>query len=506
MTESIPSQAEVVAYLASPAAFGGETPVKHVETHGAHVFLAGNTALKIKRAVRYDYMDMSTLELREASLRRELELNAPAAPEIYGDILPITRSADGRLALGAEGEPVEWVLRMHRFRAEDELLTVATRGELTDAIAADLGRQIAAYHKAAPVRDLPGDQLIGNILAELHRVFAELTNDLPHAATGPVLGTMTAQLALLAPLLRKRSATRHVRRAHGDLHLRNIVLIGGRPVLYDALEFDETLGTCDLLYDVAFLFMDLCHRGLRRQATVTLMTWLTELEGSEDTGLAALPLFLAVRALIRAMVLVQTDRAAGTPGLSHGEAMDYINEAQQFLNPPAPVLVALGGVSGTGKSVLARSLAPRLGAAPGAVILSSDIERKARGTIPDYASSSRTAIYQRLFERARAVLGAGHTVLLDATFLEPQCRAEAKALAQEMAVSFCPLWLTASEPILVARVGARRGDASDADAAVVRAQLARAPDAADWTHLDSSGSPEMTLEAALSIIGSHLAG
>src|SRR6056297_2402444 len=116
MTED--AQHEVIRFLADPAKHGG-AEVDHVETHGAHVFLAGDAALKIKRAVRYDYMDFSTLAARERMLRRELELNRPAAPEIYRDVVPVTRAGDG-LALGGDGPPVEWVLRMWRFPAAAE--------------------------------------------------------------------------------------------------------------------------------------------------------------------------------------------------------------------------------------------------------------------------------------------------------------------------------------------------------------------------------------------------
>lgn len=504
MTEPILPQSAVIVFLASSAAFGGAAPVEHVETHGAHVFLAGDTALKIKRAVRYDYMDLSTLVLRETMLRRELELNAPAAPEIYRDVLPVTRTADGTLALDGEGEPVEWVLRMHRFQAKDELLAVAARGELTDALAARLGLEVAAYHAATPLSNRPGDHLIGDILAELRRVFGELKDDLPSAATGLALETGTTRLEVLAPLLKERSTTGHVRRVHGDLHLRNIVLIEGRPVLYDALEFDETLGTCDLLYDLAFLLMDLCHRGLRRQAGVVLDTWLTELGSTEDAGLTALPLFLAVRAMIRAMVLVQTDRAATSPGHSIEEAKSYLEEAERFLAPLPPVLIAVGGVSGTGKSVLARTLASQLGAAPGAVVLSSDAERKAGGAVPKYAPAARYAVYLRLLGRTRTILRAGQAVLLDATFLNPRSRAEAQALAHEAGVPFLPLWLTAPAAVLLLRVDLRRGDPSDADVGVVRTQLAGAPDAADWPHVDAGGSPQATLQAALTLLSPHL--
>ena len=124
--------------------------------------------------------------------------------------------------------------------------------------------------------------------------------------------------------------------AHGDLHLRNLVLIEGRPILFDALEFDETLGTCDALYDVAFLIMDLCHRKLRRQACRVLDAWLREAKGQEDSSLAALPLFLSVRAAIRAMVLLQTDAARGTQGASATE-----------ISPSSPVLVRVSPLPGT---------------------------------------------------------------------------------------------------------------------------------------------------------------
>ncbi|MGB8621371.1 MAG: phosphotransferase, partial [Paracoccaceae bacterium] len=305
-------QSEVIAFLADPASHGG-LPVKHVETHGAHVFLAGDEALKLKRAVRYDYLDFSTAEKREAMLRRELALNRPAAPEIYRDVLPVTRESDGRLALDGTGAPVDWVLRMWRFPAEDELSAIAARGALDDSLAEALGRAVAAYHGRAEPRVDDGEELIAEILEELRDAFDGMADLLGADRTRAFATMAAAQLDALAPLMTARTRAGHVRRGHSDLHLGNLVLIDGRPVPFDALEFDERLGTCDVLYDLAFLLMDLCHRGLPRAANIVLAGYLFADGGAQDNGMAAMPLFMAVRAAIRSMVAVQTGRARGDP-------------------------------------------------------------------------------------------------------------------------------------------------------------------------------------------------
>lgn len=492
----IDAQSEVIAFLLSPDAYPVPAPITHVETHGAHVFLCGDVALKIKRAVRYDYMDLSTLELRETMLRRELELNRPAAPMIYRDVIPVIRGTDGRLELDGAGPPIEWVLRMHRFAADCELTAVAARGGLTQQIAEALGQAIRHFHSTTPRRPEPGDRLITDIIDELARVLADFEPELGGTTIATFLDQARRVVSDLAPALQSRTAGGHVRRVHGDLHLRNLVLIDGRPVLFDALEFDERLGTCDVLYDLAFLLMDLCHRNLHRQANAVLNAYLLQAGGAEDAGLSALPLFLAVRAAIRAMVGLQTDRATASAGKSTAEAKHYLAEAIAALQPTRPVLIAIGGVSGTGKTVLARDVAPMIGACPGAVHLRTDTERKAAATDASYTAQARSAIYQRMLDRARTLLLAGRNVVLDATFQDSGQRAAAETLAQSLALPFKGLWLSAPEATLVSRVASRRGDASDADVDVVRAQIARQPGAPGWTQIDASGTPEATRAAA----------
>ena len=503
MTETAGTQGEVLEFLGSPAAFGGAAPVERIDTHGACIFLAGDQALKLKRAVRYDYMDLSTPALRHTMLLRELELNAPAAPSIYRDVQPVTRGPAG-LEIGGAGPVVDWVLRMNRFPAEDELLAVADRGALDDRLAEEIGRSLQRYHAEAPLRDADGARLIADILDELGRVFGEF-QWVAVTARVAVWNTRVRQMhAARGPLLRERGRTGHIRRGHGDLHLHNMVLIDGHPVPFDALEFDEVLGTCDVLYDLGFLLMDLDHRGLDRAATLVLSAYLLAADGAEDGGLAALPLFLSVRAAIKAMVLLQTDAACGTPAASMAEVIAYLDEALLALTPPPPRLVAVGGLSGSGKSVLARGLAPGLGAEPGAVCLSSDATRKAAaGVAPTehlphtaYSPEARARIYRRLLDRARSILATGHSVILDATFTEEAWRDAVLALGSDCGVATSALWLEAPADQLARRIAARRDDISDADLEVLDHQLASDLGAMRWPSIDGSGSPAAVLAAA----------
>ena len=498
-------QNEVIRFLRSAAWKKGDAAVAEVvETHGAYVFLSGKEALKIKRAATYDYMDFSRLATREAMLRRELELNLPAAPQIYRDVVAVTRECAGDLALGGTGEPVEWVLRMWRFPADAELEKIAERGAFTDELSDELGRSIAAYHHSSEPRPADGAELVQAILEELATAFDDMHEDLPRSRTEMFQKLAAAELRSVAALLVARGHAGHVRRGHGDLHLRNLVLIDDKPVPFDALEFDETLGTCDVLYDLAFLIMDLCHRDLRRPANIVLNSYLLTAEKEEDTGTRALPLFLAVRAAIRAMVDVQIDRARGSRGQKSADARRYLRDALAFLAPPEPRIIAIGGLSGTGKTTLARCLSPEIGAAPGAVHLRSDLERKSMAGVdpakplpPEaYDRAASRKVYQRLLKRAERLVSAGRTVLLDAVFLSEEDRRATESLADCLNVPFVGFWLEAEPDILVARVAKREGDASDADVGVLSHQLQREAGRIEWFRIDARHGVDQTAMAA----------
>ncbi|MDO6584504.1 AAA family ATPase [Salipiger sp. 1_MG-2023] len=493
-------QQQTIDWLCAPANHGGET-VTHVQTHGAHVFLSGDEAWKIKRAVTYDYMDFSTLLRRRAMLERELSLNAGAAPGIYRDVVALSRAAGGELELDGPGPAVEWVLRMKRFPQEDELSEIADRGALDDQLSIALGESVRAYHEAAPQRAADGPKLICDIIDELTAAFAGMTEELGADRVRSFDIPARAALAAVAPLLTQRAQAGAVRRCHGDLHLRNLVLLDGRPVPFDALEFDEVLGTCDVLYDLAFLVMDLRHRGLTRAACMTLDAWLFAAKGSEDAGSAALPLFLGIRAAIRAMVEIQTARATRGASGHIDAAQGFLDDALADFTPQPPMLLAVGGMSGVGKTTLARDLATLVGPSPGAVHLRSDLERKALAGVqpldhlPDdaYGAAASTAVYDQLMRRAQTLLAANRSVLLDATWLAPSERHDVETLAQRAGVPFRPLWLEADTAILQARVTDRRADASDATAEVVQRQTLQAQLPGHWLRIDASGTPEQTL-------------
>jgi hypothetical protein len=511
-TSSDPQDA-VVAFLSDGRSYGlPGAEVERITTHAAHVFLVGAHAYKMKRAVRYSFLDFTTLDRRRRALEAELELNRRTAPMLYRRLLPVTRAEDDRLALAGAAEPVEWLLEMARFDQAARLDRVAERGELTPALIDELAEEIAAFHELAAVRTEAGGY------AGMHAVIEGNAEDfaaLPEAIFGAGRSTrLTArcrvELAHRRELLEARRRSGRVRHCHGDLHLGNIVLLEGHPVLFDCLEFDEALASTDTLYDLAFLLMDLLHQDLGALAQRLLNGYLDATW--DDGGLALLPLFLACRAAIRAKVLgFGASKGADGPAKPDlAEARDYLERALGYLDPPAARLVALGGVSGTGKSTLARLLAPALGPAPGAVILRSDVVRKRlHGVTPDvrlppeaYRKQTSRAVYDTLAERAAALVRAGHAAIVDAVFLDPAERAQIHQVASDAGVPFQGLWLTAPEAVLVQRLTARRGDASDATPDVLRQQLAIDPGPLTWPLLDAGRPLEEIAARARALLGS----
>jgi uncharacterized protein len=508
-------QSEVIAFLNDPSSYPARPErVDRCETHAALVFLAGDEAWKIKRAVRFPYLDFSTLEKRRAACLREVEINRGLAPEIYLGCVPITRRDDRRLAFGGDGAVVEWAVHMRRFDQAALLSKVAEAGGLDADLAKALADAVFDSHRtAARSADPAGRARIAKVLAPVAASLAALNAVLPHADTDQFAERAREQIDRVAGVLDHRARQGFVRRCHGDLHLGNIVLWRGQPVLFDAIEFDEELATIDTLYDLAFLLMDLDIRGQRPAANVILNRYLWRSGDPLDLeGLAALPLFLGLRAAIRAMVTAQRAHLEqGDPATRDVEtARAYLGAALGYLAPAPPRLVAIGGLSGTGKSTLASALAPGVGPAPGAVHLRSDLERKSLFGVAEterlpaehYTEATSAQVYGILYWKARTALAAGHAVIADAVFAKPEERAAIEAVAAELGTPFQGLWLSAAPGHLVARVAQRTGDASDATLAVVRQQLAWQTGTLSprWTAIDAGGSPAETLACASKLL------
>ena len=452
-----------------------------IETRTSAVFVGPDTAFKLKKAVDLGFLDFSAPEARERFARRELAINERCAPELYRDLVPVTRAPDGALELGGNGEAVDWVLRMAPVPTADFLDAVARRGGLTPDLLDRTADAAAAMHAALPpATGVDAPAAMAAALDGTRR--AALAAPLPACRVRAWAVAAEAALNERAPLLSARAAAGRVRRCHGDLHLKNLCLWRGRVTPFDALEFDEELATIDTGYDLAFLLMDLGHRLGRMAANCVLNRYVAR---TGDAGLVGgLPPWLSLRAAIRAHA-----ESGGAAGL------EYLSVAEAALRPAAPCLLAVGGLPGTGKTRLARALAPRLGAAPGALVLRSDEIRKRRHGVPPeqrlpasaYAPGENAAVFAEMAVLAGEALRGGHAVVADAAFLRPEERAAIEDAAA--GVPFHGLWLRAPMDVLRARVAARTGDASDATVAVLDAAAARDPGPIAWGALDAGADP-----------------
>jgi uncharacterized protein len=486
-------EAELVAWLK------GQSD-RAIETACARIFLAGEVAWKLKRNVDLGYADFSTVERRKWALDRELAFNRDAAPDIYRRVRTITREAGGGFAWEGAGEVADYALEMRRF--DDRAVLSNDPGGIDGEMAEALGRTIADFHAHAPLRPHGGWAAMEFTVGSNAHLLRDLKGKLEHERVERMVALTEAELERQRPLLQTRAAAGFARRCHGDLHLANILMENGKPVLFDCIEFNDLLSDLDVQYDLAFLLMDLDFRGRRDAAVRVLSAYLDTAARAFPAqiweGLAALPLMLSVRAGVRAHV------SAHSGDLAQSRA--YVEAAIAHLSPAPPVLAAVGGFSGTGKSTFARAIAPGLGAAPGAVVLRTDEARKRlAGAGPTdrlareiYTPEFYAKVYDTVLETARALLKAGRAVVLDATFTEPGLRARAEALAAECGVSFHGAWLTAPVEVLEARVAGRTGDASDATLEVLHDQIARyGGDKVGWAPVDATAATDQAAAAWL---------
>ncbi len=495
-------QDDIIAFLSDPSNLDGAKDVERIDTHCSIVFLAGPRAYKLKRAIRLPYLDYSTPEKRRRMCESELALNRRTAPEIYERVAPLTREAGGGLALGGKGEALDWVVVMKRF-AEDAVLNhMADDGKLDAPVMERLADEIARFHAGIEIhREAGGAGPLREVFDTNLEAFRAYGRDILDMGKVERLDAeLRAALARNEALLERRRAQGKVRQCHGDLHLRNIVMLDGRPTPFDGIEFDDAIARIDVLYDLAFLIMDLEKRGLRPQANIVFNRYLADT--GEWDGLPLIPMFLANRAAIRSHVAgAARAQSKGEKAEQQAEeAREYLDLALSLLSPPPPRLIAVGGLSGTGKSTLARALAPAYGAAPGAVVLRSDLIRKEMAGVDpatrlpaeSYTREASASVYARLCERAASALAAGHAVVADAVFAAYAERAAIEAVAREAGVAFNGLWLEGSQAVLEARIASRRGDASDATVDVLRRQTGFDLGAMDWTRLNADGDAKET--------------
>jgi aminoglycoside phosphotransferase family enzyme/predicted kinase len=489
-------QKPVLAFLGKSA--------ERIDTHISIVFLEPDRVLKIKRAVRLPFLDFSTLDKRKHACDEELAVNKPNAPAIYRRVVPITRVNDG-FQLGGDGEVVEWAVEMARFDEQQTFDHLVRRGDISAELAETLADTMLASHRGAAISD--GASWLASIAGLIGRNSDEFRKQtcLAESDIARLEAASHRQLAEHLALMQKRAAAGLVRRCHGDAHLGNIVAIDEKPVLFDAIEFDPVIATTDVLYDLAFPLMDLVHFGQGVAASRLFNRYLHETWQQSADALKLLPLFLSIRSAIRAHVLFTRHDQSARDLAAFAQAQSYFGLALGLIVPERPSLIAIGGRSGTGKTVLARDVAAVLEPAPGAVILRTDVIRKQMfgvdplTALPEsaYTLEVNARVYRTMFASGENILRQGFSVIFDAAFLAEDERQQLPALASSCGASFCGLFLDAPSNIRLQRIASRKRDASDAKHDVALLQEGFDIGKLEWPIVDASGSPQDTLTRAM---------
>jgi len=462
-------QSGLVAAFEAGCVEGAPGPVEHVRTHVSEVFLTRDRAFKLKRAVKLPFVDFTTLESRRAACEAELAVNRRMAAPFYLGVSPVGQDANGRYRLDGCGTAIDWVVVMRRFDRDLQFDRLAADGRLSRVLVEQAAQAVARMHGAASVSRAAGG------VADYAHIISKLRETEAHGAAymarepgaQPLFDALERELFRLGPLIERRLADGKVRRGHGDLHLRNICVYEDAPMLFDALEFDERLATTDIVYDIAFLIMDLRRVGLHAHANVAMNAYW-DAGGEDEAALQLLGFFMALRAAVRMAVAVESGE--------WDEAQTYHQLGRNLLERAPPLLVAIGGLSGVGKSAVAAAAAARFGGPAGARLLRSDIIRKQRLGLDQteramaeaYSEERRSQVYAALASNAAAALAAETSVIADATFQSAQARALIETAAR--GARFHAFWLDAPKSVRIARVKARAHDASDADAAIAGAQ------------------------------------
>lgn len=438
-----------------------------IETHISWVLLAGDRAWKVKKPVTLPFVDYGTLEIRRRFCEQEVRLNSRLAPSLYLGVTRITGTSNAPVLEGP-GAVLEYAVRMRRFPPGALFSEQISAGTLAGADVDRLASLIAEFQRRSPVA--AGDHGFARAQDRLRVALAALDGARPVASPAEetlLQDWLDTTAAALVPLWNTRRENGAVREGHGDLHLDNVVSLNGEVVAFDCIEFEPTLRWIDVLDDIAFAVMDFNARVRSDFAFQLLNQWL-DLTG-DHSALPALRFSVVFRALVR----TQVEHMRGPDNAD--TARRYLETALSWMRPVQPKLYITHGLPGSGKTFASQGLLQR----EGAIRLRSDVERKrlaglgmlanSRGLGLDlYGADATASTYGQLLSLARDVLQAGYPVILDAAFLLREERLRALALARELEMPFSIVDCQAPMQVLRNRLLARRSDASEADAAVLK--------------------------------------
>lgn len=462
-----------------------KAPIQLIQTHISFVLLTGTYAYKIKKSVDFGFLDFSTLNKRKHFCEEELRMNERGAPGIYLEVLPISQDSCGSFQLASALHPVEYALKMNQFPQESLFISLFEKGLLTEELMEELGRKVADFHERAPRNDYISQ------FGEIKRIRESIDSN--YQRTEPYIGrvqTLTQYqetrsytdsfFANHPDLFVKRMHDKWIRECHGDLHLRNIALVANKIILFDCIEFNEPFRFVDVMYDIAFTVMDLEGKGRKDLGNAFLNTYIEQTGDWE--GLQLLPLYLSRQAYVRAKV---NSLMLDDPAIESGEKVQiekvaayYYQLAWNYTKTCQGKLILMSGLSGSGKSTVARYIARQLNA----IQIRSDAVRKHLGGIslsqrggPDlYTLEMTQKTYGKLLELGLKLAEQGFCVILDAKYDRINLRGDAIQAARSRQIPLQILYCTAPVDVLRTRLQQRRGDITDATVDLLESQQAAA--------------------------------
>jgi uncharacterized protein len=470
---------ELLAALSDPAAYPRPGPVEVRQTHISAVFLVSDTVYKIRKPVNLGFVDFTTLAKRKRDCEEEVRLNRRLAPSVYRGVVPIAEE-DGKVRVGASGEPIEWAVEMVRLPDDATLKARLARDEVTTAQIENIARRVADFHRTADRGDHISrfghfDVVAGNARENFAHTQSQVGVTVRPGVYDRVRELTEKALADLKPRLEIRADRGVPCDTHGDLHLSHVYLFPERPppddlVIIDCVEFAQRFRFADPVADIAFLVMDLMYHGRHDLARACADAYFA---ATGDTkGQALLPFYVAYRAIVRAKVegiqLAEPEIPEEQKALMQWKGSAHWLLALGVLEEPArrPCLVLIGGLPGTGKSTLARGLA----AAGHLTVIRSDEIRKELAGVPAtepcsgcYTPEWTERTYSECWRRAVELLKDGRRVIVDASFADEARRGSFLYTARKQGAPGV-LFICRADPAVVReRLRTRRGDASDAD-------------------------------------------
>jgi aminoglycoside phosphotransferase family enzyme/predicted kinase len=501
----------LIEALQNPALY--DHPVKSfrvMETHISWVLLTGPYAYKIKKPVNLGFLDFSSLEKRRHYCEEEVRLNRRLAPALYLNVVPITGDA-GRPALNGTGPIIEYAVKMREFPQHAQLDRALRHGELRDRHIVLLAQLVADFHHrtAVAAADTPygtAEQIWQPAAQNFQQIQAFPGSERDRGLLDGLRAWSEQEYAQLAQIWTMRKRGGFIRECHGDMHLGNMALLDDSILIFDCIEFNDSLRWIDVMSEVAFVTMDLYDHDRPGLAHRFLNDYLEF--GGDYEGLRVLRFYQVYRALVRAKVacirLSQTGLSATAQAAARSEFRRYLQLAERYTHPIPTPLIITHGLSGSGKTTISDALLE----SSGAVRVRSDLERKRLFGLPAearsgsgvdagiYSTDATLRTYDRLADLAYAIITAGFPAIVDAAFLRHRQREQFRMLAARLRVPFVIFHCNASPALLRQRVQhrAQQGhDASEADLWVLEQQIAsQEPLASDEaTHIFSVATDEI---------------